>query len=74
MGIYVVVRENDYFRRGTFVEDIDEIHVQAVTMEKDESGQLAPYVNYGLLVPREKVRKAMMKLMKRGIDEVGLKG
>lgn len=74
MGIYIVVRDNDYFKRGTFVEDIDEFHVQAVVMEKDESGLLAPYTNYGLLVPRDKVRKAMLKLMKHGIDEVGLKG
>ncbi len=73
MSLYKVVRPNDYFPRGAWVEDIEGGQVMETTMEIDE-GKLKPYRNIGFAVPFNAVRDAMIRIQSNGIDEVGLRG
>lgn len=73
MAVYAVVRPNDFFKRGTYVEDIEGGQVINVTMEKD-GNSLKPYRQYGLAIPMNLVRKYLLRIQGRGIDMEGLKG
>lgn len=74
MAIYVVVRPHPYIHRGArYYEDVGDGLVQPVTMEMDE-GRYKPYRNYGIALPREVVRDALLRIQVRGVDERGLRG
>jgi len=73
MPVYVVVRENEYFKRGTYCEDIDGGLIQQTTMEMD-NGKYTSYRPYGIAIPQKLVRDFILRIQKHGIDMRGLKG
>lgn len=77
MALYIVVRENPYFKRFSYVEDLDEDigepMVQPVQLVA-EYGRHIPMYNYGFAIPRKKVRKSLLRVQKLGVDMEGLKG
>ncbi len=68
MSLYIVIHENEYYERGIYVEDIEGMMVQPTHMVKDDDGSYIPMYSYGIAYPRDKVRKYILKIMKRGLD------
>jgi hypothetical protein len=82
MALYVVVGENPYFRRGTYVEevvdpseydpdfevDVPEQMVQRVEMVSRD-GVYQPGPNKGFAIPLHLVRHALLRIQKQGVDK-----
>lgn len=73
MSLYIVVRDNPYWPLKTYVEDIDDRHVQAHTMQKTEDGAWRPFYPYGLLIPRSEVQDCLLRIQSKGADEEGIR-
>jgi len=74
MAIYVKVRPHELLAENVrYLEDRGDGFVQPVTMEMDE-GRYKPYRNFGVLIPKEKVRGAILRIQKHDLDERGVRG
>ena len=69
MSLYVVLSPKcPYFKKGTFIEDIDEATVQEVYTETVD-GRLQASGAIGLAVPKEMVRKHVLRVQKQELDK-----
>lgn len=67
-ALYKVMKDNDYFDAGIFVEEMSDGFVQPVELVQD--GKFwRPLDNYGLLVPMRSVRDCLIKIQIRGLDK-----
>ena len=69
MSLYVVLSPScPYFRKGTFIEDVDSILVQEVHAETVD-GRLQAGGAIGLAVPKSMVRKHVLRVQKLELDK-----
>lgn len=80
MSLYVVVHQNPYFPRGSYVEELEDdveegfevdsapAMVQKVVM-RPENGRWVPVENVGVALPLYLVREYLLKIQKRGLDK-----
>ena len=68
MALMRVIRPNDFYKVGTFLEEIGMNMVQPVRMLEDE-GVLRAEANYGFAVPRPKIEDYAIQIMRRGLDK-----
>lgn len=73
MPLYIVVRDNPYWPLKTYVEDVDDRHVQAHKMVQTEDGAWRPFYPYGLLIPYSEVRDYLLRIQNRGVDLEGVR-
>ena len=79
MGFYVVVRENPYFERFSYVQDVNDYEdlpepMVMPTQPVMDEGRWTPMYDYGVMIPLRLVRKSILRVQKMGIDMEGLKG
>lgn len=71
MSVYVVIIENEYYKQGTYLEDIEGMLLQPMYMVETK-GRYLPMYPYGIAYPRDKVRKFILKLQNKGLDREAL--
>ena len=72
MPLYIVVRDNPYFKRGEFVEDVELNQVQAHQMVKTEDGAYRPMYAKGFAVPKSEVMDCLLQIKNSGVDHEGV--
>ncbi|MGW8177716.1 MAG: hypothetical protein ACWGQW_02810 [bacterium] len=73
MPLYIVVRDNEFFKRGEYVEDVELGHVQAHQMVKTEDGAWRPMYEKGFAVPKDKVKDCLLQIQNKGVDLDGVR-
>jgi hypothetical protein len=56
-----------------YMEDVGGGMVQPTTMEMD-NGKYIPYKNYGIVIPKKRVRDCLLRIQRGGLDERGVRG
>lgn len=68
MALFFVIHKNDYFPRGTYLEEVEPGMVQKVNMVQ-EGNRYIPMTNDGIVVPLKNVREVCLRIQKRGLDK-----
>ena len=70
MALFIVVHPNEYFPRGTIVDEISPGLVQKAIMRSDpDTGYYSPIGHEGLCVPLRPVRPWTIRIQARGLDK-----
>ncbi len=72
MALYITVRNNEWSRKGDYLEDVGSGLVQKVTMLPDGGGHV-PMDNFGLAFPLREVRDQVIRIQSRGLDRCAIK-
>lgn len=68
MSLYVVISPNGPYKRGTYVEEVENGMVQPVQMVAD-NGRWIPMYHYGIVLPLPSVRDGLLHVQSKGLDK-----